>query len=279
MFVDIKDDFDLDKIIDSGQCFRPKYCAEIKKYRFICSDRVLYIGKTDEPQRFEISCDEQEWNSCWKEYFDLETDYSKIREYIENRPDAYAYLREAASYAEGIRILKQDYWETLVSFIISQRKSIPAIRSSVEKLCKAFGKIKITEYEKVYMFPKASDMICADANILSECGLGYRVPYILEAVKAVNEAGLCLEELGNLSNGELFERLCLMKGVGKKVADCVMLFAYHRTDRAPVDVWIRRVIEERFEGVNVFEDFGDYAGIVQQYVFYYARCKAAIGNI
>ena len=266
MRVTIKDDFDLDKIIESGQCFRPKFCEEIGKYRFICRDKVLYINKMDKNFDYEVSCDENDWNLFWKDYFDLNRNYSNIRNELRDE-----YFVNAAVFSEGIRIIKQDYWETLISYIISQRKSIPAIKSSVEKLCDLFGEEIETDYEKVSLFPSPEQLKNADEEILSSCGLGYRVPYILGVIdEALNER-LPLTEWEKLSNEELFEKLCFLKGVGTKVANCVMLFAYHRTDRAPVDVWIKRVIDNEFNGINRFDDYGNDAGIVQQYVFYYVR--------
>lgn len=266
MFVCINDDFDLNKIIESGQCFRPKYIEELGKYRFICNNKVLYINETSENNKYEVSCDSNEWESFWSDYFDLRRDYSLIRENLREE-----YFLKAALFARGIRILKQDKWETLISFIISQRKSIPAIRASVEKLCDMYGSEIKTEYEIVKAFPTVSELKNASFDELAKCGMGYRVPYIMDAVRAVNENRLILEKMSTLDNDNLFEELCSVKGVGTKVANCVMLFAYNRTDRAPVDVWIKRVIDEHFAGVNPFEYIGTDAGIIQQYVFYYVR--------
>lgn len=266
MIIQIEDDFDLQKIIDSGQCFRPVFCQNLNKYRFIYRKEVLYIQKIS-GNRYEVSCDTEKWNNIWKKYFDIDRNYNSIRQMIIGD----SYLNKAALFSEGIRILRQDEWEMLISFIISQRKSIPAIRSSIEKLCTNFGEMICTEYEKVYLFPKPEALLKADENMLAQCGLGYRLLYVVDAARSVALGNLICDELHDLDDDNLFDALCELKGVGTKVANCVMLFGYGRTGRAPVDVWIKKVIDEQYGGVNPFEIYGDYAGIVQQFLFYYRR--------
>ena len=133
MKITIADDFDLDKIIGSGQCFRPKKISE-NTYRFITGDHVVEI--TDEKTHFSVSCTKEEWDSIWHTYFDLDTNYRKIRESI---PGEDKYLRTAAAKGAGIRILRQDKFEMLISFIISQNNNIKRISGIVERLCEGFG--------------------------------------------------------------------------------------------------------------------------------------------
>ncbi len=254
MKITVDDDFDLDKIIGSGQCFRPKKISD-KTYRFATCDHAVEI--TDEGSYLSVSCPKKEWDTIWHTYFDLDTDYRKIRESI---PKGDSYLRKAAGYGAGIRILRQDKFEMLISFIISQRKSIPAIRTSVERIVDLYGHDGF--------FPKPSDMLRATDEELASCGLGYRVPYIRKAVERVARKDVDLEALDELPDEELFEELKSFAGVGDKVANCVALFAYHRCGRAPVDTWISRVINEHYHGVNPFPCYGEYAGIMQQYMFY-----------
>ena len=266
----IDDDFDLDKIIDSGQCFRPRRIEE-GVYRFVSGEHTVDItdetllsskkgGKDiDRATKLKVSCTQKEWDSIWHSYFDLDTNYRKIRKSI---PEDDKYLRDAAKKGAGIRILRQDKFEMLISFIISQRKSIPAIRTSIERLVKLYGHDGF--------FPRPSDMIGATEEELASCGLGYRIPYIRNAVERVAHHDVDLEALDKLPDEELFEELKSFHGVGDKVANCVALFAYHRTGRAPVDTWIARVIAEQYAGVNPFSRFGDVAGIMQQDMFYSA---------
>ncbi len=267
MKITIDDDLDLDRIIDSGQCFRPSRIEE-GVYRFITGDHVVQItnetlcsGKTVNPDRdattLSVSCTRKEWESIWHDYFDLDTNYRQIRKSI---PKDDKFLTAAAKSGAGIRILRQDRFEMLISFIISQRKSIPAIRTSIERLVKLYGHDGL--------FPKPEEMLNATEAELSSCGLGYRVPYIQKAVERIAHRDVDLEELDALSDEELFDELKTFSGVGDKVANCVALFAYHRTGRAPVDTWIARVINEQYGGVNPFPRYKNVAGIMQQYMFY-----------
>lgn len=269
MTININDDFDLYKIVESGQCFRPLNIGE-DVYRFIFQDNVLYIKHLGGDE-YDISCTIDEWNSTWISYFNLDTSYSHIRSSI-SKDDSY--MNKCAKESVGIRILCQDKWEMLISFIISQRKSIPSIRSSIEKICELCGSKINTGREEVYLFPSAKQIINCDIDKLAACGLGYRLPYIVEAAKTITANPELLTLFAEFDDELLFNNLVAFKGVGMKVANCVMLFAYNRTGRAPVDVWIQRVIDEEYNGINPFDNYGEVAGIMQQYVFYYRRLIA-----
>lgn len=270
MKITIDDDFDLDKIIASGQCFRPRKISD-DTYRFVTgqsSVEITDLSKSSASRRkdlqteINVSCTKKEWDSVWHRYFDLDTNYRKIRKSI---PKDDEYLRKAADHGAGIRILRQDRFEMLISFIISQRKSIPAIRTSVERLVDMYGHDGL--------FPDAKAMMNATYDELSACGLGYRVPYIMKAVERVAHCDIDLDALDKLPDEELFNELKSFAGVGDKVANCVALFAYHRTGRAPVDTWIARVIADQYNGINPFPRYASVAGIMQQYFFYYAQTK------
>lgn len=268
MEIRINDDFDLKKIIDCGQCFRPK---EVKPdvFRFIIGEKILHISKRDEGL-FEIDCSAQDWEQVWKNYFDLDTNYADIRRDVENFAAGKPYekfLCDAANFGKGIRILRQAPFEMLISFIISQRKTIPAIRTSVEKICEKFGR----RVGDVYLFPRVEEISSATIEDLNGLGLSYRKEYLIDAIEKVASGAIDLKELETFSDNNLTEELKLINGVGDKVANCVALFAYHRVDRAPVDVWIKRAIDDNFGGKNIFSAFGKKAGILQQYIFYYKR--------
>ena len=274
MIVNIDDDFDLYKIVYSGQCFRP--VLEGEYYRFITGEHLLYAKElpcTDDSKvtRLEVSCTEVEWEKVWRNYFDLDTSYRNIRDSI---PEDDTFLKESASVGAGIRILSQDPFEMLISFIISQRKSIPAIKSSVEKLSSLYGNKLLaknmdgSKCENVYSFPTPEALSCASVDDLKACGLGYRVEYVLNAAKKVASNELDLEGLKTLSDQELFEELKKLYGVGDKVANCISLFGYHRVDRAPIDTWIKKIIDSKYDGVSPFERYLSNAGIMQQYMFY-----------
>ena len=274
MEIKISDDFDLKKIVDSGQCFRPRE-IEPGVYRFICGEKILHLRGGN--GTFEADCSAEDWERVWKNYFDLDTNYAAIRRDILNFAADKPYekiLRDAVNFGAGIRILKQEPFETLISFIISQRKNIPAIRSSVERICARFGR----RVGDVNLFPRVTEISSATIDDLTGLGLAYRKDYISDAVKKISNGEIDLTALEKFSDEELVAELKKIRGVGDKVANCVALFAYHRVDRAPVDVWIRRALDEDFNGENIFDNFGANAGILQQYVFYHKRNAKRAAN-
>ena len=266
MTVEIQDDFDLEKIRLSGQCFRVRVFAD-GFYRFITGRDVLYI-RQDCGELYEVSCSEEDWRAVWKPYFSLNLDYRMIRDISAGK---YPFIDRAMEESEGLRVLRQDPWEMLVTFIISQRKSIPAIARSVATLAEKYGRLISTDRENIFEFPAAEDMATASLDDLQACSLGYRSKYILDATRKVASGELDLNTIGSLDDDALFKALQRISGVGKKVANCVCLFGFGRTGRAPVDVWIQRAIDEGCNGRNPFQEYGEYAGIIQQYLFFYQR--------
>ncbi len=264
--IHIADDFDLDKIIESGQCFRP---AQRKDgwYRFPAGQKVLYL-KPEGEQWYTIRCPEGEWERFWQEYFDLDRSYAALRKKLRGQS---AFLDGALDYGAGIRMLRQNPWEMLVTFIISQRKSIPAIRTAVELLSERYGSPLETDDETVSLFPTPKQLARVSEEELAACGLGYRTRYIRHAAEQAASGRLDMEALRSLPDEALYQTLLTLDGVGKKVANCVCLFGYSRTGMVPVDVWIARLIEEEFGGIDPFPRYGRNAGIAQQYLFYYKR--------
>lgn len=263
MILQIKDDFDPRKIIQSGQCFR---ATEEKPdtYRFVTQSHVVRLTDRGE-NNWEADCPQKEWNEVWRPYFDLDRHYAAVRIAID--PEDQALLRMAETSA-GIRILRQEPWEMLITFIISQRKNIPAIRRSVESLCRLCGE-RIED--DLYTFPTPQALCELSDEQLTGCSLGYRAPYVHDAAHRVAEGILDLEALKNMEDGALLSALETVRGVGIKVANCVSLFAYGRVDCAPVDVWIARIIECYYNGRNPFARYEKNGGIYQQYMFYYAQ--------
>lgn len=268
MIAQITDDFDLNKIAESGQCFRVK-SFENGMFRFITQNHVLYISKAADGE-YSVNCSSEEWSSVWTSYFDLDRCYQELRKAI---PKTDPFLLKAAEEGAGIRLLSQDHWETLISFIISQRKSIPAIKSSVEAICARFGRAISTPYEVVYTFPTAEELLTAGVtkDDLLGCKVGYRANYILDAISQVAQGALSLDDLEMCTDDALIRNLAGVHGVGKKVANCVCLFSYNRTASAPVDTWIQKVIDKYYGGIDPLCDYGECAGIMQQYIFYYAQ--------
>ena len=262
------------KIAESGQIFR--FNVYDDEYSLVAGDKLLFIKEDDDG--YILSCSKSEFEEFWADYFDLRLDYS---DFEKNIPEDDLFLINAAEYSYGIRILNQDKWEMLISFIISQRKSIPAIKSSIEKLARTYGKkidmqvpdfIKnIDKNSEFFAFPTPKALADASIDDLNACSLGYRSPYIEASAKAVYRGDIDLEDLSNLDDNELLAALMSLKGVGIKVANCVALFGYHRIAAFPIDVWIKRMIDEHYDGEFPLKLYDGYAGVIQQYIFYYGR--------
>ncbi|MDU5596227.1 MAG: DNA glycosylase [Lachnospiraceae bacterium] len=265
---------DMKKIAESGQIFR--FNVYDDEYSLVAGDKLLFIKEDDDG--YILSCSESEFEEFWIDYFDLRLDYS---DFEKNIPADDLFLINAARYSYGIRILNQDKWEMLISFIISQRKSIPAIKSSIEKLAKTYGKkidMKVPDFIKnidknseFFAFPTPKALADASIDDLNACSLGYRSPYIEASAKSVYRGDIDLEALSVLDDNELLAALMSLKGVGIKVANCVALFGYHRIAAFPIDVWIKRMIDEHYDGEFPLKLYDGYAGVIQQYIFYYGR--------
>ena len=265
---------DMKKIAESGQIFR--FNVYDDEYSLVAGDKLLFIKEDDDG--YILSCSKSEFEEFWIDYFDLRLDYS---DFEKNILADDLFLTNAAEYSYGIRILNQDKWEMLISFIISQRKSIPAIKSSIEKLARTYGKkidMKVPDFIKnidknseFFAFPTPKALADASIDDLNACSLGYRSPYIEASAKAVYRGDIDLEALSKLDDNELLAALMSLKGVGIKVANCVALFGYHRIAAFPIDVWIKRMIDEHYEGEFPLKLYDGYAGVIQQYIFYYGR--------
>ncbi len=270
MKIHIEDDFDLARIADSGQCFRFNKCAD--GYSVVALDKFLFIkdlGCGD----YEFDCPESDYRDFWKDYFDLELSYKGIRGLAE--PDEDEYLFRASEYGQGIRILRQDPWEMLISFIISQRKNIPAIKASIEKLCALAGEKIATDPEgkDVFSFPDPKALSRVTMELLSACSLGYRDKYVYQAAQDVASGAVDLKAWAELDDNALMDRLLGLFGVGVKVANCEILFGYHRLNAFPIDVWIKKVLGMHYPNGFNFDKYAPYNGVMQQYLFFYSRNK------
>ncbi len=255
--------FNLALTADSGQCFRFQKTGE-QRYRVIASSKALEVEDLGDG-RFLFNCDPASYQSHWHRYFDMDRDYAAIMASI---PQDDAFLAEAVRYAGGLRILRQDPFEALMGFIISQRKNLPAIKGCVEALSRRFGD-QIDE--DLYAFPSPQQLASADMDALRACSLGYRAPYIQSSARMVASGTIDLAALEALDDRALQEALMRFPGVGVKVADCVMLFGYARTAAFPRDVWINRVLDRYYGGESPAPKLGENAGILQQCMFCYIR--------
>lgn len=273
--------FNIGQILESGQVFR---FEKLNSHTYILIAKEKFIKVTQLPESTTLIVHHAtlgEFEEIWRPYFDIDTDYVAISKTLEAKDP---HMKEAISFGRGIRILRQDPWEMLISFIISQNKAIPHIKQCITNLTERYGhEIGYDEDTKktYYTFPTAKELFEASEEDLRACKVGFRAPYIMDACKKVASGEIVLNDLFRLPVEEAKEQLMQIKGVGPKVSDCILLFAYGKVELFPTDVWIKRVIEGMyFEGKEISlkaiqtfarEYFGDLAGYAQQYLFYYGR--------
>ncbi|MEG2037518.1 MAG: DNA glycosylase [Ruthenibacterium sp.] len=266
------DDFDIEKIADSGQCFRLTQ-ATPGRFVLIAHGRVLFVE--DAPKGAVLHCCEEDYQAIWRNYFDMDCNYKGFRAAV---PKEDAFLTNAVRHGCGIRILQQDPWEMLVTFIISQRKNIPAIKRAVELLCEKAGERLLIGEQTYFAFPCAARVAAMPPETLAACALGYRTAYLRAAAQRVASGALDLEGLKQADDSALLNALMSVPGVGPKIANCVMLFGYHRLSGFPRDVWINRVIEQEYHGEFPLARYAGFEGVMQQYMFFYGRSEAYRGS-
>lgn len=254
---------DLGETLDCGQSFRWRDNGD-GSFTGVAYEKLVTVSIRDKDLHIENTT-EQDFEKIWRNYFDLDLDYDSIRSSI---GEIHPVLKEASAYAPGIRILRQEPWEALCTFIISQNNNIKRIKGIVDRLCTTFGnKIGDTDF---YTFPTAENLAKLTPDDLAPLRAGFRNKYIIDASRKVATGEVDLEKCKNVPYDDARAELCKIKGVGNKVADCTLLFGMHRIEAFPIDVWMRRAMERLFPGMTG-EDFGEYAGIAQQYIFHYAR--------
>ena len=268
--------FDLEQIADSGQCFRWRKIDE-GKYLIPAYDHIVTVAQSGE--KFEFSCTEAEYQIIWKHYFDLELDYGKIIAAIDKND---TFLKEAAEYGSGIRILNQELWEMIISYIISQNNNIPRIKKGIEAVCDRYkavickdeqDNLEKTENE-IYGFPHLTDIEKnGGRQSLSELGLGYRDEYIWLMCEYEHENKVFFDNLRKCDYEQSMKMLMEHKGIGRKVANCISLFGLHHLDACPIDEWMKKIIDEEYGGIQPKWMSDRYAGIYQQYAFFYKRSK------
>jgi len=259
-------DFSLSTIAESGQCFRMNL-LERGTYRVIAFGKYLEVTPLGN-DTFQFSCTEDDFLHVWTDYFDLTADYRALKALV---PPDDAFLSAAVNYGWGMRILRQDPWEVTVSFIISQRKSIPAIKTAVETICTNFGTPAYADGKQYYPFPSAekiADLSCSDIGC---CSLGYRDKYVTGAARSVACGDLDFTKLREADTQAAGNILRSLYGVGEKVASCILLFGLHRINAFPEDTWIKRIIDSEYAGAFPKNLYEGHLGIIQQYMFYFAR--------
>ena len=257
------DNFELEQICQSGQCFRMKQVGE-NRYGVIAGSR--YLEAEQQGKDCIFFCEEKEFDHFWREYFDMEEDYAKYIRKVNPRDD---YLTAAVSFGLGIRILRQDLWETLVSFLISQQNNIKRIRRCVENICERYGEKKSSVIGGYYAFPKPEALAALDEDELKACNLGYRSKYVVRAAKCVAAGEFDLDAVGKMSYGRAKNELMKLFGVGEKVADCICLFALHHLQAFPMDTHMKQALDAHYKRGFPNRRYHGYQGVMQQYIFYY----------
>lgn len=280
-------DFNLEHIFECGQCFRWEK-QDDGSYTGVAKGRIVNM-RYDEPAATSASgcgqltifpCTQEEFTEIWTPYLDLERDYGAIKKKLSENDEV---MKKASDYGYGIRILNQDLWETIVSFIISQNNNIPRIKGCIERLCENFGEPIEPDKEAVekgiipdtvrYDIPAPEKLASLTIDDLAPVRLGYRARYLIETSKTVLEKGL----------PEGFDDLSKLCGVGPKVANCISLFGMQNYASFPIDVWVIKVMHELYgldehdkKGMAEFakEKFGELGGFAQQYLFYYMRDRS-----
>lgn len=256
--------FDLKNTFECGQCFRWDENSD-GSYHGIVRGRELCISREGEKVILH-GCSEEDYLSVWERYFDLNTVYDDIRSEITMLCPS---LKCAVDSIDGIRILYQEPWEALCSFIISQNNNIPRIKGIVSRLCEGFGE----RCGSGYSFPSAETIAVLTEDDLAPLRSGFRAKYILDAARKVAEGSVDLDKMHTAPLDECRSELMKIKGVGVKVAECTLLYGLHRLEAFPVDVWMKKALAGTFNGLSI-ESLGKYAGVAQQYIFHYTRTGA-----
>ncbi len=256
-------DLDLRETLSCGQCFR---WQEQKDGSFLGVVRGRTARALTDGDSLILEGADENDRAMWEDYFDLGLDYRAVKRELSA---IHPILAEAAAYAPGIRLLRQEPFEALISFILSQNNNIKRITGIVQRLCEHFGE-PIEGGDSLYAFPTAERLAALSPDDLSPIRAGFRHRYVIDAAQKVADGAVELEALRDLPYEQAKTELMRITGVGVKVADCVLLYGLHRLDGFPLDVWMKRAMSALFPGVTP-ADFGSYAGIAQQYIFHYAR--------
>lgn len=273
-------DFDLEQTLECGQAFHFDKLDE-QDYIVVAKRKMLHISQKGEKNNVELTFHNttyEEFDTVWRDYFDLDRDYASIKKELLAKDDK---LKEAITTKWGVRIMNQEFFEMLMSFIISQNKQIPHIKQLVFRISECYGTVAGEYNKKVYYnFPTVAELSKVQVEDYINMKTGFRAPYLYDAVRLCLSGEIDENNLVCLGDEEVMKELMKIKGVGAKVANCVMLFSLSRRSSFPVDVWIKKIMEKLYFGEEISKEkimefakerFGNLGGYAQQYLFYYAR--------
>lgn len=269
-------DFNPKHIFECGQCFRWHKEAD-NSYTGVAKGRVINVSQKDNKIYLD-NTNLKDFEEVWYNYFDLGTNYTDIKNTLKNMDE---HLNKASEFGYGIRILKQDGWEMLISFIISSNNRIPMIQKAIENLSRNYGTyIRNYRGKDYYAFPTPEELNKVSQEEIRACQTGFRDKYIKSTTENVIKDNENISGYTSLSTDDCIKELKKFNGVGPKVADCIALFGMQKYDTFPVDVWVKRVMQEFYVSEDMslpkmrtyaIDKFGNLAGFAQQYLFYYAR--------
>lgn len=282
-----QESFELSDIFECGQCFRWNVEPD-GSYTGVVKNAVINVKKENDEIVFtgNSSNSLEEFKQTIRDYFDLDTNYDDIKEKLSSIDE---YLKESTEFGKGIRILNQDLWECIISFIISANNNIPRIKKIIERISQNYGEEIIWNGKSYYTFPTPESLSKANVQDLRDMGLGFRDIRVFNTTHMILEKQIDLDKIRKMETSDLMrEELLKLDGVGPKVADCILLFGLKRYDVFPIDVWVRRVMNDLYihnedeEKVNkkelaklAEEKFLGISGLAQQYLFYWKRSKGA----
>lgn len=260
--------FDISQIFDCGQCFRfNRHSEKNNTYCGVAFSEYLEVTQTTDEIIFNTS--EEKFKKIWSNFFDLETDYEAIISSFKDDKTLY----DAGVFSSGIRILRQDPWETLCSFIISQNNNIPRIKGIIERMSQAYGKKFVSvEGNEYFAFPSPEALVYAGEEAIFQLKTGFRAKYIYDCAKKITNSEINISDIYSMTLSDALNELEKIKGVGPKVASCTLLFGFAKHDAFPIDVWVKKILQKYYSDEPSRHFSSPYAGIAQQYLFYYERC-------
>jgi N-glycosylase/DNA lyase len=266
--------FELAHIFECGQCFRWDR-QENGSYIGVAFGKVLEVEKrNDDVLLYNVT--EEDFREIWADYFDLYRDYGTLKEVLSKDP----LLKKSVEFGQGIRILNQEPFEMILSFIISSNNRIPMIKRGIKRISEKWGRRITYKGNEYFTFPQLDEIKDATLDELAACGIGFRAKYIKNTVESIYKNGTDINWICEQESEECHKELQKFTGVGPKVADCIMLFSMRKHSAFPVDVWVKRAMQHFYLAPDVslpkirefgIDKFGELSGFAQQYLFYYAR--------
>ena len=264
---------DIFKTFDCGQCFRFDRVQMFgNKWEFggVAFGKYVVFAQNSCNHIIIYNSTRDEYEKIWRDFLSLSDDYDLINSHISKTVKS-EHMDKAIEKSNGIRILKQDGWECICSFIISQNNNIPRIKGIISRMCEKYGESVCFLDKTYYTFPTATALLEAGEGEIFNLKTGFRAKYIYDACQAITEGRISIEGLKEKELDLCIEELCRIKGIGLKVSSCALLFGFNKTEAFPVDVWMKRALEKYFPQGFDYVALGKSAGIAQQYLFYYEK--------